>query len=117
LVYKNAVEAFIRKERKRGDVLPRAPRSESDFFPIFADLLGRLVEAKEQEVDIRRAEAGLPPRATRAGRGRPGFGFDRGLDDDDDDDDDHHQNGGGQRGPGEEGEGEGEEDEEMETAE
>ena len=85
MVYKNAVEAFIRKERKRGDVLPRAPRSESDFFPIFADLLGRLVEAKEQEVDIRRAEAGLPPYATRVGRGWPGFGFNSGLDDDNND--------------------------------
>ena len=97
--------------------MPRAPRSESDFFPIFADLLGRLVEAKEQEVDIRRAEAGLLPRATRAGCGRPGFGFDSGLDYDDDNNNDHHQNGGGQRGPGKEGEGEGEEDKEIETAE
>ena len=95
MVYKNAVEAFIRKERKRGDVLPRAPRSEADYYPIFADLLGRLVEAKEQEVDILRAEAGLPPRATREGRSRFSFWFDVGLDSDDDDDDGDDDGNGG----------------------
>ena len=60
--------------------MPRAPCSESNFFLIFVDLLSYLVEAKEQEVDIRRAKAGLPPRATCIGRGQPSFSFNSGLD-------------------------------------
>ena len=74
--------------------MPRAPRSESNFFLIFVDLLSYLVEAKEQEVDIRRAKAGLPPRATCIGRGQPSFSFDSGLNDDDNNDN-YHQNSGG----------------------
>ena len=83
--YEKDVEAFIRDEKKRGDVLTRAPRTEADFFPVFADLLGRLVELKEQEIDIRRAEAGLVARETRAARSRFAFTFFTSLDEDEED--------------------------------
>ena len=67
--YTKEVEAHGRAMTKAGTV-KRAPRTADDFVPLLHGLLSRLVEAKEQEVDVLRYRNRLPARLERAGRNR-----------------------------------------------
>jgi hypothetical protein len=81
----------------RGDgLLTKAPSKAGDYYPIFVSLLGRLVEAQEELVDLLRAKDGLPARAERANRQRPALEF-HGMsgapasDDEEDEEDDEEE--------------------------
>jgi hypothetical protein len=73
--YTKEVEAFLNAAKKGDAAATRAPRNADEFMPLLHGLLLRLVEAKEQEIDILRADAGLGPHAERAGLQRVGYVF------------------------------------------
>jgi hypothetical protein len=68
--YTKDVEAHIRNLGKAGKLVARAPRTQEEWAPVYAQLLKELVETQQQRLDIMRWQAGLPALNSRVARQR-----------------------------------------------
>jgi hypothetical protein len=68
--YTKDVEAHIRNLAKAGKLVARAPRTQEEWAPVYAQLLKELVETQQQRLDIVRWQAGLPALNSRVARQR-----------------------------------------------